>query len=151
MHRIVRNFQDGDSWILSQIDLQGYEEPLTEDQIRHVRKQISVLTLNGEVIGFFAVESEKNHAKVQRFAIATAHRRKGHGEFLLQSLEAEYAYFRRITTIVAEANFAAQLFLRKGKWKCQSIIKNAFLNCGTPEAGLFFVRILNSSPRQTPS
>lgn len=138
----VRPYYGGDMDLIKIIDIQGFEEPWTDNDIRNRGHNIVVAEIDDRIQLFACVEAVASSARLMRFAVSTQYRRKGYGSRLMNFLLAEYGNMKKMTTVIPESNLPAQLFLRKHGWRYVNTLRDHFTNCGRLENGYYFLRML---------
>jgi len=139
---VIRPFWGGDAQFLHIVDVQGYENPWTEEEIAKKGYNIHTLSVDDRPEGYVCLEPVGNTARLLRLVVSTKYRRQGLGSRLMVFALTEVSNFQKITTIVPETNLDAQCFLRYHDWKCVNTMKHHFQVCGRLEDGLYFLRKL---------
>lgn len=106
----VRPFIGGDLLFLHVIDVQGYEEPWTQDEIKKHSRDMFTATVFDTPSGYAAVETVSHQVKLLRLVVARERRREKLGSYLMEAILKEYHTYTKLTTIVTESNLGAQLF-----------------------------------------
>lgn len=139
---VIRPFWGGDAQFLHVVDLQGYENPWTEEEIAKKGYNIATLQVDQRPEGYVCLEPVGNTARLLRLVVSSQHRRQGFGSRLMMFALSEVAHYQKMTTIVPESNLDAQCFLRHHGWKCVNVLPKHFEICGRLEDGFYFIRKL---------
>lgn len=136
---ILRPFIGLDVPYIRTLDIQGYEHPIDDDEVRRLSPGILVAILEGKWVGYYAVEVEGSAVRLKRFTVTPQWRRNGVGIQMMHRLFHDYKGFRRITTVIPASNLGAAAFLRYIGFRCVNIIPNSATICGSKEDSYYFV------------
>jgi len=144
---LVRNLlQNIDLGPLMDCDRKSYDVPYTEAEVLKFARGVTVGILNddseqsGRLVGYYIYGMEGTALRLNRFGVLPNWRRVGIGSRLMERFLDEASMFKKVTTVVPEANVIAQLFLRHHGWRAVNVVKDCFTNCGYPENGFYFLR-----------